>query len=42
MLFDIFTEDIQKESYSKSELAGIYEDAFLKYAIDEHKCEGEE
>jgi hypothetical protein len=35
MLVDIFADDIQKESFSESELAGIYEDAFLRYAIDE-------
>jgi hypothetical protein len=35
MLVDIFVDDIQKESFSESELANIYEDAFLRYAIDE-------
>jgi hypothetical protein len=35
MLVDIFVDNIQKESFSESELAGIYEDAFLRYAIDE-------
>jgi hypothetical protein len=35
MLVDIFADDVQKESFSESELAGIYEDAFLRYAIDE-------
>ena len=35
MLVDIFADDIQKESFSESELAGIYEDAFAGYAIDE-------
>jgi hypothetical protein len=35
MLVDIFVDDIQKESFSESELAGIYEDAFSMYAIDE-------
>lgn len=35
MLVDILADDIQKESFSESELPGIYEDAFLRYAIDE-------
>jgi hypothetical protein len=35
MLVDIFVDDIQKESFSESELVGIYEDAFARYAIDE-------
>jgi hypothetical protein len=35
MLVDIFVDDIQKESFSESELTGIYEDAFAGYAIDE-------
>jgi hypothetical protein len=35
ILVDIFVDEIQKASFSESELAGIYEDAFAGYAIDE-------